>query len=75
MANAENAHLVRVTTDDREYRLWVAATPREEAVTEVLNVVPEGWTAALLSNRLTSQEVELLDFQPGEVREITSSAN
>lgn len=75
MANAENAHVVRVTTDDREYRLWVAATPREEAVTEVLNVVPEGWTAALLSNQLTSQEVELLDLRPGEVREITSSAN
>ena len=75
MANAENAHVVRVTTDDREYRLWVAATPREEAVTEVLNAVPEGWTAALLSNQLTSQEVELLDLRPGEVREITSSAN
>jgi len=69
---AGGTNLVRVTTDDREHQLWVAATPRAEAVTCVLNAVPEGWTAALLTNRLTRQEVEALKLRPGEVREITS---
>lgn len=73
MANppAAEAHLVEVTTDDREHQLWVAATPREDAVTQVLNAVPEGWTAALLSNRLKAAEVAILNLKPGEVRELT----
>jgi hypothetical protein len=64
-------HLVRVTTDDREHLLWVAAGARRQAVTQVLNAVPEGWTAALLSNRLKREEVEVLNLRPGEVRELT----
>jgi hypothetical protein len=40
-------HLVRVTTDDREKQLWVAAAPREDAVALVLGAAPEGWSAAL----------------------------
>ena len=72
MASMSDIHLVRVTTDDREHQLWVVAAPRDEAVTWVLNAVPEGWTAALLTDRLTSQEMEVLNLQPGEVREITS---
>ena len=71
MANATNLHLVRVTTDDREHQLWVAAAPREEAVTQVLNAIPEGWTAALLSNRLKPAEVEALNMKAGDVRELT----
>ena len=39
-------HLVRVTTDEREYQLWAAATPREQAVRLVLNAIPEGRTIA-----------------------------
>jgi len=74
MANtyAGGVHLVEVTTDDREHQLWVAATPREEAVNQVLDAVPEGWAAALSSNRLTPQQVEALALRPGEIREITS---
>jgi len=64
-------HLVRVTTDDREHQLWVTAGPRREAVTQVLNAVPEGWAAALLSDRLKPEEVEVLNLCPGEVRELT----
>ncbi|MGY8637048.1 hypothetical protein RAD15_31720 [Bradyrhizobium sp. 14AA] len=70
-----DVHLVRVTTDDRKHQIWVAATPREEAVSQVLNAIPEGWTAALLSNRLGRQEAEALNLRRGEVREITSKAN
>jgi len=30
MANVPSGHLVRVTTDDREHQLWVAATASEK---------------------------------------------
>jgi hypothetical protein len=73
MANpvADSVHLVRVITDDREHQLWVAATSREDAVTEVLNAIPEGWAASLLTNKLSPVEVEALNLRSGEVREIT----
>jgi hypothetical protein len=71
MAGLE-VHLVRVTTDEREHQLWVAATARDQALDQVLNAVPEGWTAALLPNRLSPFEVEVLNLRPGEVRELTS---
>jgi hypothetical protein len=74
MANRLEAgiHLVRVTTDNREHQLWVAAAhSQEEAIQLVLNAVPEGWTAALLPNKLKLAEIEVLDLEPGEVRELT----
>ena len=72
MANApaDTVHLVRVTTDDREHLLYAACGPRDDAVTQVLNAIPEGWTAALLPNRLSPEEIAVLALQPGEVREI-----
>jgi hypothetical protein len=66
---AAQAHLVRVTTDDRDRRIWIAATPRSEAVTAVLNAVPEGWAASLFSNKLRAVEIAALNLKPGEVRE------
>jgi hypothetical protein len=71
--HASGIHLARVTTDDREHQLWAAATSRAEAITQVLNAVPEGWTAALLSNRLKPLEEEALNLKRGEVREITGN--
>ena len=70
-----SVHLVRVTTDDREHQLWVAATPREEAVDRVLDAIPEGWAAALLSNRLKPEKLEILNLRPGEVLEITNPSD
>jgi hypothetical protein len=64
-----DVHLIRVTTDDREHQLWVASCRREDAIDNVLNAIPEGWTAALLSTRLKPQEVEVLS--PGEMRQLT----
>ena len=65
-------YLVRVTTDDREHQLWVAAaTSQNEAINLVLRAVPEGWTAAPLSNKLKPAEIETLNMKPGEVRELT----
>lgn len=66
-------HLVRVTTDDREHQLWVAACSENEAVDLVLNAIPEGWTAALLPNKLKRVEIEALNLRAGEVRELTSN--
>jgi len=38
-------YLVRVLTDDRTSRLWVAAgSSSEDAVRLVLNAIPEGWS-------------------------------
>jgi hypothetical protein len=55
------------TASDVE-REWIRSA---DAVTRVLNAVPEGWTAALLSNRVKPVEVEVLDLQPGKVRDIS----
>jgi len=63
-------HLVRVITGDRSYRLYVAAAPREEAVTRVLAVVPEGWSASLLDGKVEPSEAKVLGLKQGEVREL-----
>ena len=65
-------HLIRVTTDDREHQLWVAAanTP-EQAVESILKAIPEGWTAANLPDQLTPEEEAILKLKAGEIREIT----
>ena len=72
MANspAVGVHLVRVTTDDRERLVYATCGVRNDAITQVLNAVPEGWTAALLPNRLTPGEIAALAMKPGDVREI-----
>jgi hypothetical protein len=68
-------YLVRVTTDDRAHQLWVAAAASDEqALALVLTAVPEGWTAALLPNKLKPLEIEALNLNEGEVREISSIA-
>ena len=43
-------HLVRVTTDDRERLVCATCGARKDAITQVLNAIAEGWTAALLPN-------------------------
>lgn len=76
MANpsSPSIHLIRVTTDDREHQLWAAAVASpENALSAVLDAIPEGWTAASLTNRLKPVEIEALNLKPGEVREVTSS--
>jgi hypothetical protein len=47
-----DVYLVRVITDDREHQIWAVAAPREEAVDLVLDAIPEGWAASLLTNKL-----------------------
>ena len=70
-----DVQLVRVTTDDRQHLLWVAAVPREEAVGAVLAGVPEGWTTTLLSARISRNETDILNLNRGECREITFGKN
>jgi hypothetical protein len=65
-----DVQLVRVTTDDRAFEVWAAATSSEEACSRILNAVPEGWSASLLDTRLTSQERTDLKLQAGEVRKL-----
>jgi hypothetical protein len=66
----DDIHLVRVTTDEREHQLWAAATAREEAVTRVLDVVPEGWTARLLDTAEALRENAPSNIARGNVRRL-----
>ena len=59
LMKAESVHLVRVTTDDRECRIWAAATAREEAVDYVLEHIPEGWSACLLEDVLHDMSISV----------------
>jgi len=69
-------YLVRVTTNERTHQLWVAAASSDEgALTLVLNRIPEGWSAAVLSNKLSQMEIEALNLKPGQVREISNAAS
>jgi len=63
-------HLVRVFTDDLEYEIWVTATSRDEAVSRVLECVPEGWSASLIEQGLSLDEVAMLRLEPGDVRKL-----
>ena len=63
--------LVQVRTDDfprGQLQLWLAALPRQRAVTAVLNAVPEGWTARLAELRLKHYEAGVLQLPVGTVR-------
>ena len=59
---------MRVTPDSGRGQVWLAAAPPDEAVSLVLDVVPEGWTAALFP--LRPVDASQLKMQPGEVREL-----
>jgi hypothetical protein len=70
MTPINEVYLLRVMTDDREYKLWAAAMPGgEEAVQAVLDRVPEGWAVSLLK-RAKPDETEALALKPGEIREL-----
>jgi hypothetical protein len=71
--NADTIHLVRVTTDDRAFQFWAAATSREQAVDSVLAVIPEGWCACLLDETLKRQVFALSNMAQGEVRELSGT--
>jgi hypothetical protein len=66
-----NIHLVRVMTDEREHRIWAAATSHETAVDRVLDQVPEGWAARLMDDRTNAGGDALRGMMPGEVGELS----
>jgi hypothetical protein len=59
-ANADEVCLVRVLTDEREQQVWIVAATQDHAVSLVLDAVPEGWTASLMAEKLTPQEIASL---------------
>ena len=69
------AHMVRVLTDSRDQHLWLAAAPPDEAISQVLDAVPEGWAATLIGHPLSPLECNALHLSAGELREISSTAN
>ncbi|MCA6105510.1 hypothetical protein [Bradyrhizobium australafricanum] len=68
MQPATEIHLVRVTTDDGEVQIWLAATSREEAVDRVLEEIPEGWAVSLIQRQLATEHIPALNMAAGEVR-------
>ena len=52
------------------YQIWIAATSREDAVSRVLDCVPEGWTASLLEQSLNPNEAAVLKLEAGDVRKL-----
>jgi phage terminase large subunit GpA-like protein len=71
MENNGDVYLVRVKTDDRKHRIYAVACARKDALNEVLKVVPEGWSASLLTEQLPARDIAALNLRPGEVKEIT----
>jgi hypothetical protein len=65
----QRIHLVRVMTDSGERQIWLAATGRDEAVDQVLDFVPEGWSASLIQRELDPDDAAALNLNPGEVRQ------
>ena len=69
--------LVEVTNDDLgtpKKELWGATAKQDQAVTLVLMVVPEGWTAHLANGHLTPEQLSALrnlKLAPGEVYKLT----
>jgi hypothetical protein len=65
-------YLVEVKSDDRPptRQLWLAAVPREDAVSAVLDAVPEGFAAKLAPTRMSRDEVQRLQMAPGTVRKL-----
>jgi hypothetical protein len=51
MQQATEVHLVRVTTDEGEIQIWLAATSPDEAVDRVLDEIPEGWAVSLIQRQ------------------------
>ncbi|MGN8547697.1 hypothetical protein ACQPTN_24145 [Bradyrhizobium sp. 13971] len=68
MQQATEVHLVRVTTDNGEVQIWLAATSREEALDKVLEKIPERWTVGIIQRQLDSEHVAALNMTAGEVR-------
>jgi hypothetical protein len=67
--SASEVHLVRVTTDDGERQVWLAATSRDEALDRVLDAIPEGWTVSLIQRQLGPELVAAFNMMVGEVRQ------
>jgi hypothetical protein len=71
--------IIEMTADDwpagrPSKEFWVAAAKPSQALTLVLAAVPEGWTAELVTDRVTQQQqasLEKLNLRPGEVCKLT----
>ncbi len=58
------------TTKGHQTEYWAAATPREEAVAAVQQLLTPGWTAALTERRITPKQVAVLHMRPNDVRKL-----
>ncbi|MCC8941597.1 hypothetical protein H8A99_35475 [Bradyrhizobium sp. Arg68] len=59
---------MRVRTDDGDVEIWLAATPIDEALDRVLDVIPEGWTVSLDPRQIGPEQIAVLNMTIGEIR-------
>ena len=59
---------VVAATKDGQTELWAAATPRDEALKEVQQLLGPEWAVALTDQRVSPEQVTALALHPGGVR-------
>jgi len=69
--------IIEVTSDEvlsPTKQMWVALAKPNQALTQVLANVPEGWTAEIVPANLTEKQRRLfeeIDLKPGDVYMLT----
>jgi hypothetical protein len=70
--------IVEVTSDspsEPKSQMWLARAKPSQAVTLVLAVVPEGWTAEIVPAILTEKQLRLfeeINLKPGDIYRLIS---
>lgn len=71
--NAGGVHLVLAMKGNRT-EIWVAATPRSDAVNAVQAALEEGWKAIrMIPEHLTPVRVAALKLRPNSVQKLTDA--
>lgn len=64
----------KLSTDGSTKQLWIALAKPSQALTLVLAAVPEGWTAEVVVQPLTTRQQKLfeeINLKPGDVYKLT----
>lgn len=70
---ASGVHLV-LAMKGTQTEIWVAATPRSDAVSAVQAMLAEGWKAVrIIPDALTPERIAALQLRPNSVRKLTTA--
>ena len=65
---------VVAATKHGQTELWAAATPRDQAIAEVQQLLGAEWAFSLTDQRITPEQVVALALHPGGVRPLESTS-